>query len=498
MQLIAAVNKGSQTLLLLLILVLTGPTYADLLDEDWLELKSNHFTMYSTLSEKKSREVMLNLEAFRRATLALTNIRQAKPRVKTQIYLVKKSELSDLNVSRRIAGYIRPGVSQNTILVSHSPSFDGTTVIYHEYVHFLLRNHSGQRYPRWYDEGFAEYLASVKTTDKHFQIGYLAEHRASSFSGGEWLHVRDVIRPTKISQWSPRKQAQFYANAWLLVHFLSNSPEFKSRMGASLEAYLQLENQGVDSIEAFEQAFGISVGQLNAKLKRYVRRGRASATQYDKNLLLTGVHVAVNPMAKERAALKLAEFFIEARDSDAERYLNFAKRGADYRVRAQVLEAKMAVGGWTSENPKPFDSSRFSSELTKFDDLTVQAETILSYLAKSQSSDAQLISLAKQNLLAAWKINKESPYVYYLNSSLAMREGKPAANVVDMLLEAEYFLPSNLEIRMALARALRWAKRDEEAYLKAQSVANWTHEGSGYHKSAKRLMAKIKPDTAEE
>lgn len=466
---------------------------AEILDEQWLQLDSNHFTVYSSLNEEKSREIVLNLEAFRRATLALTNIHQAKPRVPTKIYLVEKSHLSDFNLSRRIAGYIQPGVDQNVIFVSHAPSFDGSTVIYHEYVHFLLRNHSAQRYPLWYDEGFAEYLASVKVTDKHFQVGQFAEHRRVSFSRGSWMNVRSVIKPIKMQTWSAQKVGQFYANAWLLVHFLNNHPDFKGQLSTGLNKYLQLENQGVDSIEAFETAFSIKVSRLNSMLKRYLRRGQFTAMQYDKALLLSGVDVAVNAMPRAKAALALSEYAAASNRNLAKQWLQEAKKDAGQQLRVELLERKLQVKSAQKSKVDELDwgAGAFSSEPTSLSDLTLQAGNIIDYLRVRKSSDSRLIALAKEYLLKAWKQDKEAPIVYFLYGQLHFIEGKEPDKAIDMLAEAEYFLPASLEIRLNLASALEWGKKKKEAYEKAESVANWTHEGSSSHNRAKSLMERI-------
>ncbi|WP_299977912.1 DUF1570 domain-containing protein [uncultured Pseudoteredinibacter sp.] len=466
---------------------------AELLEEDWLRIESNHFTVYSALGEKKSREIVLNLEAFRRAALALTNIHQAKPRVPTKIYLVKKSHLSELDISRNIAGYIRPEVDKNTIFVSHSPRFDGSTVIYHEYVHFLLRNHSQQRYPRWYDEGFAEYLASVKTTDKHFQVGQIAEHRLSSLQYGDWLNVRSVINPIKMDQWSDEKYSQFYANAWLLVHFLNNHPDFKGRLSESLSKYFKLKNQGVDNIDAFESAFSIKVSRLNARLKSYFRRGRATAIQYDKAILLNGISVNMHSMPKAEAAMVLSEFAVASKNNLAGKWLEEAGKNPDQLVKVKLLEKKLSIGKNRKDGEKlsEYSLDDFSEELSDFEDLIQQARNIVDYLQATRSRDPDMIALARAYLLKAWKQDKESPAVYFYYGKLYLIEGKDSAKAIDMLAEAEYFLPANLQIRLNFARALAWAGKKSEAYAKAESVANWTHEGSGNHKYAKRLMKEI-------
>ncbi|MFA0812416.1 hypothetical protein [Microbulbifer epialgicus] len=57
---------------------------------DWHEYKSDNFTVYSDLSFKKAKKLLLDMERFRAATLLLTGLKDQPENARLRIYHFNK------------------------------------------------------------------------------------------------------------------------------------------------------------------------------------------------------------------------------------------------------------------------------------------------------------------------------------------------------------------------------------------------------------------------
>jgi hypothetical protein len=139
--------------------------------------------------------------------------------------------------------------------------------------HFLYRN-TDLRAPTWFIDGFAQYFSSVRFTDTQLIVGrtptvmgryldFVENGRRRS------LDYKDVLEQNDSSGINYANTAgvklEFQARSWVLVHFILSSEDNRRRLGAYLKAFYD----GVPSVQAFEQAFGLQAASLSTDMWRY-------------------------------------------------------------------------------------------------------------------------------------------------------------------------------------------------------------------------------------
>lgn len=173
-------------MLALALVLLTSPVQA-IADENWIEVKSANFNIYSDADEEKVRQLVVELELFRTVLGIITSTDLMRPDVPLTII-----GTADSKGFAEIYGSGPLGVHYCTIyrcmaiadLTEPKTIYDATgkLVLFHEFVHDFLDVYSELNYPNWYHEGLAEYLASMTVKDGVVTVGLPAYHRFAALS----------------------------------------------------------------------------------------------------------------------------------------------------------------------------------------------------------------------------------------------------------------------------------------------------------------------------
>ncbi|HHQ49442.1 MAG TPA: hypothetical protein ENK19_11245 [Acidobacteria bacterium] len=187
--------------------------------------------------------------------------------------------------------YIPPGlIAFHTALPSNE---DVLSVLIHESAHafvgrYLLR--PGEVFPRWLSEGLADYFSN-SPVEKHRLVP--GKRRKSQFyrvpmgfwrgtthaaldlksvrraiENGTALPVRDLLAAGRDAFYG-RRMRQYYAQSWLLVHFLRHGePQWKQREFPELLLYAA---EGYDPRLVIPSVYGLSPDQLEQRYRRHVR-----------------------------------------------------------------------------------------------------------------------------------------------------------------------------------------------------------------------------------
>jgi hypothetical protein len=188
----------------------------------WAEYRSDNFAIYTDLRPRAAESALKDLERFRIATLAVTGLPPRDENVRMQIVLFARSrDFNRFRPNRNVAAfYADTWAGPRMVIGAHRGVATTTAYLYHEYVHYLLREHSDVRYPMWYDEGFAEVLASAEVRRDGVRIGSMNEdqHHLSWLRAFGPLPVAELLSPRKLRRRDDL--SQFYASAWLFTHYL--------------------------------------------------------------------------------------------------------------------------------------------------------------------------------------------------------------------------------------------------------------------------------------
>lgn len=188
-----------------------------------LEVKSKNIVFVGDVSETEGRELVKTLEIYRSTILALTNTKNKPDRVPLKVYGFRNAKnLQKFTNLRGIAGIYKSGIDGPLFATitdkgSLDPKDFNTQVAFHEYSHHVLHGLSRDNYPRWYDEGFANYLSTFQVKDGVITIGLPYVQHAKWLKTARWMKAKNVFSAI---DYYPRHGSltMFYAQSWLYVH----------------------------------------------------------------------------------------------------------------------------------------------------------------------------------------------------------------------------------------------------------------------------------------
>lgn len=314
----------------------------------WLRLESEHLTLFSNAGERPTRRLAADLERLR-ATLA-----QLDPDLKlsspspTFLFVFKDGRaLSPYRLVFEgkpvdVGGYFLARPEANYVAVNADPRGDARSIVYHEYLHYVLRNNY-PGLPLWLHEGMAQLYSTFDTEGAEARIGRPIEDHARWLRSNPLLPVSELfaldVRSKDYHEGARRKV--FYAQTWALAHYLL--------VGNPGRRDLTLRYLRTRSEEAFRSAFG---GELDAELLAYVRRGVFAYVQAPAGVSETGFRVTPLPRAELLARLGLLLSFLDpSRRADAEEHLKAAlaanpEHGAALAGLGVLAGRKEEAGSW--------------------------------------------------------------------------------------------------------------------------------------------------------
>jgi tetratricopeptide (TPR) repeat protein len=273
---------------MLLVGVWSSPAVADVLDRSWAEYRSTNFVVLSDQGEADVARAIGDLELFHNVVLKVTNARDGKHTIPVELYLF--ADAGDFQAASGMAnvlGFMRPGLrTQYMAAGSGVIGLGAQHVIFHEYVHYLLRNGGSTTLnPKWYDEGLAEMLGATRLREDRVVLGGDIPERIRDLTQGILVPLSEVIRTNDLSAWHPYRVSVFYSKSFALVNYLHLSRlAGKGDRLPQLRQYLGLYDQGTESGAAFEQAFGMKIGAMERELGKFLTKSMRPVLELPTNL----------------------------------------------------------------------------------------------------------------------------------------------------------------------------------------------------------------------
>ncbi len=252
-------------------MLVAGPAKAD----DWFVAETNNFIIKTYDDEADIRKFSSELERFDMALRSLQGlpIGEDQPSRATKLTVYRFGTASDIgkliNASSVAGFYIaRAGDS-----VAYTPAeaersrtmsvtdpnrrrnqlqrLDEVSVLQHEYVHYFMMQHFPAAYPRWYSEGYAELLATMRFNDDgSYHIGDPPQYRAYQIFKRRPFPLEEMLDAEY--ELVGMDWLQHYATGWLFTHYLNFVPERR----AKLNDYLVAVAEGENSLQAARRIFG--------------------------------------------------------------------------------------------------------------------------------------------------------------------------------------------------------------------------------------------------
>lgn len=353
----------------------------------WVEARSSHFTIVSDAGEKQAREVASQFEQIREAFQnAFPHLRadMGKPVI---IFAVKNEDSMkallpaywEVKGHSHPSGIYIPGEDKHCAIVrTDIHTANPYEVLYHEYAH-ALEDLNFERLPLWLSEGIADFLGNSRIYDGSVEIGTASAHHLSTMRENKLIPM-DVL--LDVDRDSPYYNEQgrarlFYAESWLLVHYLLMDPDARQRQ--ILQHFLAAYQHTSDQLAAAKQSFG-DFNEFADAIDLY-----AHQREFRMGRVNTSVHI--DPKSFRTRALPAPEVD--------------ALRGDLYTRTHRPKEAKAALEAALQQDPK-----------------LALAHEGLGLLALSQHETEQ----AEKEFATAVQLNSTSFLAYYFNARVQMRD----------------------------------------------------------------------------
>jgi hypothetical protein len=247
---------------------------------EWRRLRSDNFTAVGNAGHREMRDVLLELEGFRRALLRTFPPVRSGPPVPTTIVVFKDDRSfapfkpTDATGERRnaIAGYFLSGPDGNYMAVAMHRDVTRTfQYLFHEYTHSVVRANIDDP-PNWLNEGLAEFFSTFQARPRegYAIIGRPPVNRLGRLRSGPLLPLREVLTLAQTLDVDGERAGAFYAQSWALVHYLLLGEGGRYRGGVA--PFLQAAASGAPVEAAVRNAFGLSIADLERRLWGYGRR----------------------------------------------------------------------------------------------------------------------------------------------------------------------------------------------------------------------------------
>lgn len=377
-----------------------------------------------------------------------------------------------------VAGFFQPGDDVNYIALSENSNYQNTNrTIFHEYTHSLVDNYFGQEnVPPWINEGLAEFFEQTIIKNKRRVI--LGNQRFSHKKLGKEFQLEPLKTFLKVDYADLRKLSKdeiedFYAQSWLLIHFIINGSE-----GVEAEkskAFLKSMIQGNSPENAYKEHFNKSLNDLEGKLRSYLylQNYKSKVFEFESTLSDQGNLKSQTLSASETNALFGELLYNMRRFEEAESYL---EKSLQQNPRTSLAYTtlgliKMKLGDFTQSKKYLEKAIENDSEnyLTLYRYAYVLSREDIENNGFLRPFRAEKFAKMRDSLHKSMQLNPRFPESFYLQAFINLVQDIDYDESIEMLKKAIQIAPGNFwyQIRLSefyfkkkeIGRAEKWAKR---------------------------------------
>ncbi|MEO5705903.1 MAG: hypothetical protein ABIT10_05320 [Alteraurantiacibacter sp.] len=456
------------------LLLLSGPVQA----QDWHRAETAHFIVKSRDSAEATRAFAATMELYDRNLRFLMGLpedhveasKSNKPviyRFGDNIDISRTYDRGDAGLAGFFIGRAGASVAFAPARYTRSNSTGQRTdrtqsieqVLLHEYTHYFMLMNYPAAYPRWYSEGYAEMMSTMRfLPDGRFHLGDPPQARGWIIADMPLSRLDEMLDDDR--QLTGYAAFQHYASGWLFAHYLSFNPDRE----AKLREFLAALGQGEDSLTAARRIFG----DLDAMQRELVRYRRGPFPGYDvRPNVTTPVQVTVTPMSPEEEALVVSEYTLAAGVTPDE--------ARDVARRLRTLVQTYPDSGWahTLLAEAEHDSKNYpageaaAARAVELDPTNIRAWVYRAYNAiEMGKTDPAQFDLARAHLQRARRLDAEDPrpLIAYYRSYYEQTGGANIPEQAIVALEQAMDESGNdFEFRILLGRQLAMEERFAEA-----------------------------------
>jgi len=492
-----------------------GVTAADAKDT-WIRARTENFEMFSAASERRSKDLLAELEQFRASVLGYFGLRQGRePRTTVVVF---KSDAAFTPYKplyqgrpKEVLGIFVPAEDEVVIALTLESGGDDESdpaeTIFHEYVHQLFHSR-GLWLPTWLNEGLAELFSTFRVEGDQAVYGQPKDLYVDVLAQSSLMPMPRLlaVHPGSPDYNEEHRAGMFYAQAWALAHYLVCGTD--RRNAEKLQRLVDLVAGGtVDGTTAYAQTFGTDFRAMEQALRAYLGggqyyqrrvplplgdlRGRLvfrPATDAERDLALLNLRWRVHQSGDAMlAALQLAErspesprphellAAIAAQDGDreraAERWAMAAQRNSDNDfVHVQAVKRALGDAGLTAGVEVRLDAETAAAVRTRLDGLATRdprSEELLELLALAELRSPELRPAVVNHLQQATARMRRPHRVLLALAMIRVRAGDipTALHIVDAIRDSARAAPdvkANAELLVVSVPELRAARAAAE------------------------------------
>src|SRR5712692_6101655 len=248
--------------------------------DNWIEVRSPHFTVQSNAGEKEARKVADQFEQIRNMFHSAFSSMRVDPAQPIVILAAKNENTLKLflpeewEVKGHIhhAGMYQPAQDKDYVVLRLDTEGDNPFhTLYHEYTHALLRLNFSNL-PLWLNEGLAEFFGNSTLGDKEIKTGTIDPGHLYLLNQSKLIPIEALLEVDNNSPYynETNRASVFYAESWAVVHFLMLDED--ARQKQMLKNFLSAWGKSGNQVDAAREAFG-DLKQFGKKIEAYSRQG---------------------------------------------------------------------------------------------------------------------------------------------------------------------------------------------------------------------------------
>jgi cytochrome c-type biogenesis protein CcmH/NrfG len=434
--------------------------------ENWTEVRSPHFTVVTNSNEKQGRHIADQFERMRSVFHAAFPNLQIDPGSPIVVLAIKdekdfkalEPEAYLAKGSLKLGGLFLRAPDKNYVLMRIDAEGEHPyQVVYHEYTH-LLMSRATEWMPLWLNEGLAEFYQNTDIHEKDVSLGEPSKENIFLLRQNRLLPLATLFTIDDKSPYyhEENRGSIFYAESWVLVHYLhiQDHQEKTTR----LSQYAELLTQKVDPVTAATRAFG-DLKQLQSALEAYVRQGSFG---YFKMTTITQVDDSafkVQALTPPQADAVRADFLVyDERSAEAQALLDRVLQEDPKNVSAQET-----LGFMEFRQGHLWEARRRYAQAVQLDSQNFLAHYYFAAITMSAAMSASEEAQVESSLRSAIKLNPSFAPTY---DRLAVFLGMRHRNLDEarlMGLQAITLDPANVDYRINVANVLLAMAEGENA-----------------------------------
>ncbi len=464
-----------------LIWALTGAAAAQ--DGRWYRAESPNFVVYGP-GDRQVRAAAEALENFDATLRMLLSVQAPAAENKLDIYLVDNLDgLREVSprLGNDVAGFYLPTSEYVAAFAIQDTAYGVVRrqILFHEYAHHFMLHYARRAYPRWYVEGWAEWVSTTEFRGRTAQVGRPSETRAQTLQAMGFMPMANFLAPERVERDARISTQQFYAQSWFAATYIGGRSDYVT----GLNRYVNALSRGDDPITSFEPSFGVAPDQfaseMRMNLSRPVRVGQVALPGE-----LPTISVTRLPRSADRLLLMTARLRFENDPQDARAAFATAVEAEASRFPDAAIAQRAAARAALWREDTAAARTRLAPVLAA-DENDVEARFLMgkSYLADARAAaDPVQIDAAvresRRQFVRAFRVDPNH-FATLFNYATTFLTSQPMDEQnLNVLARAAELAPQADHIRMTLANELIHSERYDDAIVTLRPLMYAPHGGS--------------------